>query len=200
MYTIPNPYPFPSGSSTQTVQVTQAASANVAASVPVYGSLKAQVGTSGVDKETIGFTNFGVQNKREDSVTFSIPTALSRLSENDKKALLAATTDPNVICTYFNTYYVMQTLTMNVEHSKQVNDTASITAATIFTANGAYNYQSDSTKSATLSNKVLNVWGDNFRVTKDPASTATNTILVYQPQNSQPPAGSGAAAATRPGA
>jgi hypothetical protein len=196
----PNPYPFPSGTVSKTADVTSGASAQVGASVPLYGSIKGNFKNSGLDKYSVQYINFGSQSKTENTKTFTgIPTALNHLSEDDKQALLAAMNVSSVICTYFNNYYVMQTLNLDVEHSKQVQSGADITGATIFTATGAYNYQADSTEKATLTNKVFNVWGDNFLVAKDPSSTTGKTVLLYQPQKSDViPSGAGPAAATKP--
>lgn len=196
----PNPYPYPSGSVTTMANVTSGASADVGASVPVYGSIKGSFKSTGLDKYTLRYVNFGSQSKQEKLATFvGIPTALNRLSEEDKQALLNAMTVPNTICTYFNNFYVIQTLSIDVEHSKQISSSADISLGTIFTADGAYNYNSDNTENATLTNKVVNVWGDNFTVSKDPTSKPGSTILIYQPQNNNViPSGAGPAAATKP--
>jgi hypothetical protein len=202
---LPNPFPFPAGFSSNTAQATSTASANIAVSVPVYAALKAQFTSSGLDKYTIRYQNFGVMNKVENNATFKgIPYALNNLSEADKQALINVMASnkqgaaPRVVCTYFNSYYVMQSLIMDIEHSTQVSSAANVSATTVFTADGAYNFGSGSTQQATLTDKVLNVWGDNFTVSKDPSSTATNTVLSYNPVlPGLIPSGAGAAAAAR---
>jgi hypothetical protein len=195
----PDPYPYPSRSISKAADVTSGASASAGASVPLYGSIKGSFKSSGLDKYTLQYLNFGPKSKVENLKTFvDVPTALNRLSEADKQALLAAMSAANVVCTYFNNYFVMKTMNVEVEHSKQAQSSADISIATVFTADGAYNYQSDSTEKGTLTDSVFNVWGTNFTVAKDPSSAQGKTVLLYLPgDSSKIPIGAGQAAATK---
>lgn len=192
---------WPSGTDQKTVEVTSSASASVAISVPVYGSIKSQISTSALDKYTIQFLNFGTQGKPEDAGFILADALNSKLTPLERQAMLTLMDDSSIICTYFNQGYWIQNLNMTVEHTQQLAAGADLTAAgTVVTASGAYNTNSGTTENVALSDKVLNVWGQDFRVAIAPGTPAANvTLSLINPPIPPDPKVVGTAGASHPG-
>lgn len=157
----------------RTMEVTAAASVTAGLSVPAYGAVKLNAGATSLDKYDFQMIGFSPGRKTEPA-DFILESALNDKLTDAQKLDLLDKTAHDEYCMYINAYWKVAAIAGTVVHATQVTSSTDITAASVATAAGTYNYDANNTRQFTVPQSVINFYGDGpFKVAKSSADGVT---------------------------
>ena len=152
-------FTYPATISTNEVKVIGKSSANLAASVPVYGSIGVNVSADNLYNVQWSMNGFGMVTKR-DPDNWSYVEAIESLPDREKKAIQEAMEqNPSAVMLYVNRMYVIKNADFFVRESKKLEAGAKLSVLSFVTADGAWTFENSTTSHQQFQELVLNVGG-----------------------------------------
>ena len=170
----------------ETQTVTTGASTSAKGSIPVYGSVMGSMTSKKATKYHIESSGMGIQQKPEDPGFNVIDAMNKKLTPDLRKIILSYFDDPNTIMIYLNQFYGIRNFRMEYSDATDVKSAANVTALTVFTAEGAYNFDTDSIRLFSGGNVIVNINGPAWRLKLDPKSPVDQYLIIPDPQPASP--------------
>jgi hypothetical protein len=149
----------PSTSSTNEVKVIGKSSANLAANVPVYGSIGVNVSADNLYNVRWSMNGFGMVIKK-DPENWSLVKAIESLSDKEKKVIQEAMEqNPGAVMLYVNRFYVIKNADFFVKESRKLETGAKLSVLSFVTADGAWTFDTATESHQQYQDLVLNVGG-----------------------------------------
>lgn len=171
---------YPVALSERTIRITHAGSAKAAATFPAFG-LAVEGELADVLEVNWTLTDYGMVQK-SDPADWNYIDAINRLDPSKKTALFnVLTTNPGARIIYVDKLYVFRNAIFNVREGRKLSAGAELNALSIVTANGAYSFESSTTRTKNRGASVLNVAGTEVAlaiVKQDKGPTPTISPIV----------------------
>jgi hypothetical protein len=150
---------YPATSSINEVKVIGKSTANLAANMPIYGSIGVNTLANNLYNVRWSMNGFGMVIKKE-SGNWSYFEAIKSLSDKEKKTIQEAMEqNPSALMLYVNRLYVIKNADFFVKESKKLETGAKLSALSFVTADGAWTFDSVTESHQQYQELVLNVGG-----------------------------------------
>ncbi|MGD0920067.1 MAG: hypothetical protein ABSB22_26825 [Thermodesulfobacteriota bacterium] len=150
---------YPETSSQNEVKVIGKSSANLAANVPVYGSIGVNLSADNLYNVSWTMNGFGMVNK-QDPDNWSYVQAIESLSDKEKRTIQEAMQqNPSAVMLYVNQIYVIKNADFAVTESKKLAAGSKLSVLSFVTADGAWTFENAHTSHQQFQELVLNVGG-----------------------------------------
>lgn len=170
---------YPQTTDTSTAKVTTASSANVSASVPLWGTITSNFSLNNVYEVDWDMEGFGMISKKEDPAHSDFITAMTALPPAEKASICSSLQASTTSLMYVNQMYVVKRINYNVTQGNSIAAGASASGGAIISGSIAYSFTVDNNNAKTLEAQVVNIGG--------PTWTHDNAPLCQAPVAAPPP-------------
>ena len=174
-------FKFPETSSINEVKVIGKSSANLAANVPIYGSIGVNVSADNLYNVHWNMNGFGMVIKK-DPDRWSYIEVIESFSNKEKKVIREAMEqNPSAVMLYVNKFYVIKNADFFVKESRKLETGGKLSVLSFVTADGVWTFESVTESHKQYQDLVINAGGITVPVSiVKVEDTAGSKTYIYQ--------------------